>query len=145
MRSTAFDAQEALYDRLDAATWPGRVTITLGTPLNLEADHVWVSGSVDDYPSDYRISGLGQRDERYTLRVHVWAKRLGQYRDARDRAAALAEVAEDVITGDHTLTGTVDLATLNRYTVEDAVDQDGRAHVVLITLAVDVQARVVDP
>lgn len=140
MKSRVFEAQDALFALVEAGTYPGRVSVSLGAPPRLETDHVWIAGSVEDYPSEYRVSGLGQKDERFTLRACVWSKRFGRYTDARDRADELATVVEQIIINNHRLTNTVDLATLARVSVEDAIDEDGRAYVVLITLSVDCQA-----
>jgi hypothetical protein len=140
MQTRAFLAQDALYDALKAATFPGRVAVSLGSPTQLETDHIWVSGSIEEWPSTYRVSGLAARDEEFSLRVFVWVKRLGRFTDARARATALGSVVEQVILSDHTLDGTVDLATLARTSLEDAVDQEARSYVCLLGFSIDCMA-----
>lgn len=134
MRSQIWDAQDALYTALNAATWPGSVQVDLATPANIERDSVWVSGEVDDWLAEYRTSGLAAKDERFVLRVHVLSKRLGNYTDARDRVKALGQVVEDVIGADHTLNGSVMLAVIDRSQLEDSIGEDGRTRIVLLTL-----------
>lgn len=142
MRSQLFDAQDALYSLLQAATWPGRVSTSLGTPATFETDHVWVSGEVDDWSAEYRVSGLAAKDEAFTIRVHCFTKRLGTYLDARQRVQALGEVVEDTITSNYTLSGTVMLATIGRQQLEESQNEDGRGRQVLLTFFVDCQAHV---
>lgn len=140
MRTKAFEAQDALYGALKAATYPGRVSVSLGMPTTLEVDHIWVAGSIEQWPSIYRISGLGQRDEQFSLRVCVWSKRLGGFTDARARASALATVVEETILADYTIDGSVNLATIGSTSVDEAIDQEARSYVVLITFSVDCRA-----
>lgn len=143
MRSQVWQAQEALYAALNSATWPGSVQVDLGTPANMERDSVWVSGEVDDWAAEYRTSGLAAKDEQFALRVHALSKRLGNYLDARDRVKALGEVVEDAVAADHTLDGTVMLATIERSQLEDSLGEDGRTRMVLLTLWVRCAAHVV--
>ncbi len=142
MRSQIWLAQDALFTALDDATWPGTVQVALATPANLERDSVWVSGEVDDWSAEYRTSGLAAKDEEFVLRVHVLSKRLGNYTDARDRVKALGQVAEDVVHADHTLDGTVMLATIDRSQLEDSLGEDGRTRIVLLTMWVRCRAHV---
>lgn len=142
MRSQIWAAQDALHQALSDATWPGSVQVDLATPGNIERDSVWVSGEVDDWSAEYRTSGLAAKDENFALRVHVLSKRLGNYTDARNRVKALGEVVEDVIGDDHTLDGTVMLATIERSQLEDSLGEDGRTRMVLLTLFVRCRAHV---
>jgi hypothetical protein len=142
MRSQIWQAQDALYQALSNATWPGSVQVDLATPPNMERDSVWVSGEVDDWSAEYRTSGLAAKDENFVLRVHVLSKRLGNYTDARDRVKALGEVVEDAVGADHTLAGTVMLATIERSQLEDSLGEDGRTRMVLLTLWVRCRAHV---
>lgn len=142
MRSQIWAAQDALYQALRDATWPGSVQVDLATPPNMERDSVWVSGEVDDWNAEYRTSGLAAKDENFAMRVHILSKRLGNYTDARNRVKALGEVVEDVIGADHTLDGTVMLATIDRSQLEDSLGEDGRTRLVLLTLWVRCRAHV---
>lgn len=143
MRSQIWAAQDALYTALTGATWPGSVQVDLATPANMERDSVWVSGEVDDWAAEYRTSGLAAKDENFALRVHVLSKRLGNYTDARDRVKVLGEVVEDTVDADHTLAGTVMLATIERSQLEDSLGEDGRTRMVLLTLWVRCRAHVI--
>lgn len=143
MRSQIWAAQDALYEALRDATWPGFVQVDIATPVNIERDSVWISGEVDDWAAEYRTSGLAAKDENFALRVHVLSKRLGNYTDARDRVKELGEVVEDTIGADHTLAGTVMLATIERSQLEDSLGEDGRTRMVLLTLLVRCRAYVI--
>jgi hypothetical protein len=143
MRTQVWAAQQALYDQIDNANLPQRVTVGLGAPGRLETDHVWVSGEIDDWTADYRTSGLAAKDETFDLRVHVYVQRLGGYADSRARLQTLGEAVEDAIGSDHTLDGTVMLATIRRSQVEETVLDDGRSHGVLLTMWVRCDAHVV--
>ena len=143
MRTQVWAAQAALYDALKAATYPGRVSVSLGIPGRLETDVVWVSGEVDDWRAEYRTSGLAAKDEEFDLRVHVFVSRLGTYADATARLRALGEVVEDTIHADYTLDGSVMLSRVNRSQLEESVSEDGRARGVLLTLWVRCNAHVV--
>lgn len=140
MRTAAFSAQDALYAAIDAATYPGEVTRSLGVPARLEHDLVWVAGRIDDIANEYRVSGLGAVDERFTLNVHVFSRRRGTLADVRDRAVELADAVDDALTADPTLGGTVMLATVVRRTAEESIDEDGRARGFLISLYVECSA-----
>lgn len=143
MRTQVWAAQAALYDMLKAATYPGRLSVSLGVPGRMETDVVWVSGEVDDWRAEYRTSGLAAKDEEFDLRVHVFVSRLGTYADAIARLRALGEVVEDTIHSDYTLDGTVMLSRVNRSQLEESVSEDGRARGVLLTLWVRCDAHVV--
>lgn len=146
MRSSLWDAQDALYAALVAATWPDRhVQLSLGRPANLERDAVWVSGEVDNWTAQHRVSGLVAKDEEFTLRVYVYAVRLGTYEDARDRVKALAEVVEDTVYASQTLDDTVMLATVDRGGMAEAIMDDGRRRQVLLTLYVNCSAFITAP
>lgn len=143
MRSQVWAAQVALYDALDAATYPGRVSVDLGVPGRLETDHIWVSGEVDEWSAQYRTSGLAAKDESFALRVHVYSTRLGGYTDARDRVRELGEVVEDAVHGDYTLDGSVMLAKISRSQLEESITDEGRSRGLLLTFWVDCSAHVV--
>lgn len=146
MRSALWEAQDALYAAISGATFPDReIQIALGRPATLERDAVWVSGEVDSWQADHRVSGLQAKDETFTLRVYVYSVRLGNYVDARNRVKALAQVVEDTIYGDHTLDGTVMLSTIERGGMAEAVMEDGRRRQVLLTLYVNCSAFISAP
>lgn len=145
MRSALWDAQDALYGRLSRAVFPDRnVQVSLGRPSNLEADAVWVSGEVDTWNAEHRVSGLKTKDEQFTLRVYCYAVKLGGYTDARNRVRALAQVVEDTVYADHTLDGTVMLATIDRGGMAEAIMDDGRRRQVLLTMYVNCSAYVTE-
>lgn len=127
---------------LKDATYPGTVQVDLAMPPNQERDCVWVAGEVDDWSAQYRVSGLAAKDEEFVLRVHVLSKRLGNYTDARNRVKDLGEVVEDTIGADHTLDGTVMLATIERSSLEESLGEDGRTRLVLLTMWVKCAAHV---
>jgi hypothetical protein len=136
MRSKVWEAQDALYAAIDAADFPGRLSVSLGLPGRFEPDNVWVSGEVDDWTSEYRASGLQSKEEVFDLKVNVYVTRLGTYTDARDRCKEIGQVVEDAVAADFTLNGTVMLATIRRSQIEETVTEDGRARGVLLTLYV---------
>mgnify|MGYP006273408095 CR=1 FL=1 len=142
-RTQVWAAQDALLQALQAQTWDEPIKPVLGTPARMEADQVWVSGEVDQWSAQYRTSGLGTKDEVFTLRVHCLATRLGGgYTELRDRLAALGANVEDVLQDDFTLGGTVMLATIASQQVEEAMLDDGRRRQGLLTFFIECTAHV---
>lgn len=126
VRSKLWAAQDALFSIVENAVTLGRDgQITLGSPLELMAENVWVSGEVDDWQTNYRVSGLGSKDEEFTLRVSIACAHLGtDYRDTRLRVEALGQEIEDAIAADHTLAGTCELAVVSSFRLEDSLMGD---------------------
>lgn len=140
-RTQAWAAQDALLTALQAQSWPVGVNPTLGTPARMESDSVWVSGEVEAWNAEYRVSGLRQKDETFTLRIHCLATRLGgDYASLRARLEEFGGIVEDAVEADHTLDGTVMLATITSQQVEETILEDGRRRQGLLTFFVECQA-----
>lgn len=140
-RTRVWDAQDALLTALQAQAWPTGVTPTLGTPARMEADSVWVSGEVEAWNAEYRVSGLRQKDETFTLRIHCLATRLGgDFTTLRDRLESFGALVEDAVDGNPTLSSTVMLATIVSQQVEETILDDGRRRQGLLTFFVECQA-----
>jgi hypothetical protein len=141
MNSKLYDAQDELKTLLDAAAGLNGVTKALGTPLKLSdlQEVVWVSGEVEDWNADFRVTALQAKDETFVLRVHCLVTRTGDYKAARDRAKTFAQAVEDTIRNNYTLNGAVELAQVKSVALEEA-RLDERRHQVLITIYVACRA-----
>jgi len=141
MNSKLYDAQDALKAILDDAEGLAGITKSLGTPLKLSdlKDVVWVSGEVEDWNQDYRVTSLLAKDETFVLRVHCLTSITGDYRAARNRVKSFAEAVEAVVSENYTLNGTVELAQIRSGAMEEA-RLDERRHQALITLYISCRA-----
>lgn len=130
VRSKLWDCQDALYTVVETAVTPllGRDgLVTLGNPPELLAENVWVSGQVDDWSTDWKVSGLGSKDEDFTLRVSIAVIRLGsEYLEARARVEEIAQEIEDAISANPTLSGNAMLAKIATFRLEDTLVDERR-------------------
>lgn len=128
VRSRLWDAQEALYHLIDDTLKLGKDgQVSFGNPIELLPENVWVSGEVDDWNTDWRVSGLAAKDENFTLRISIAVIRLGtDYQSTRDRVRELGREIEDAISVDPTLGGTVMLAKIASFRLEDTLVDDRR-------------------
>lgn len=125
VRSRLWDAQTALYDLIKASPDLSGVQVTYGSPLRMEPENLWIGGQVDEWSARYEVSGLGAKDETFTLRVSIAVVRLGDdYLKPRDRVRQLGEVVEDLIAANRRLSNTVELATIERVQLEDAMTDE---------------------
>lgn len=126
VRSKLWAAQDALYDVVSDAVKLGRDgQVVLGSPLELMTENVWVSGEVDEWTSDWRVSGLQAKDESFTLRVSIAVKDLGtEYRPTRQRVQQIGQQVEDAIIANPTLNGICELAKVTSFRLEDALMED---------------------
>ena len=139
-RTQAWAAQDGLLELLQAQTWPGNLRPSLGTPASMERDTVWVSGEVDDWNAEYRVSGLAQKDETFVLRVHCLVTRLESFVELRAGLEALGALVEDAIGADYTLGGSVMQATVRQQQVEETMLDDGRRRQGLLTFFIECEA-----
>lgn len=141
VKSKLWDVQDALYSIIAAAVGPTlhprEGQVTLGNPTgDLMPENVWVSGQVDDWTTDHRVSGLGAKDETFVLKVSVAVVRLGtEYLKARQRAQEIAQDVEDAIAANPKLNNTCELAKITSFRLEDSL-VDERRRGVGITLFV---------
>lgn len=141
VKSKLWDAQEALYNLVAGAVTlhPRESQVTIGNPTDLVVENVWVSGQVDDWNMDHRVSGLGSKDEEFTLRVSIAVKNLGpDYLPARNRVREIAQDVEDAIAGNPHLGGIAELAKITSMKLEDTM-LDERHRAVGISLFVSVR------
>lgn len=127
VRSKLWAAQDALYDIVRDAVRLGKDgRLTLGTPVDFEApEMVWVSGEVDNWSTDYQVSGLGAKDETFTLRVGIACAHLGtDYRQTRLRVEQIGTQVEDALAGEPTLRGVCELARVASFRLEDTLMTD---------------------
>lgn len=124
MGSTIWDAQDALVPLLRNYV-TGGVPVTLGSPADKESTHVWVSGDVDTWEKNYRVSSLSAFDETYTLQVEVLVKRkASDYGTPRARMRSLLDEIEAAIKDNPTLGGVVSLAVVERTTMDEGLTDD---------------------
>lgn len=143
MNSTVWDAQQKLFDLLysDPTLAAQKISVTLGTPTNVEREHVWVASEVDDWQQRYAVSGLAAKDEEFTLRVHVLVDMTTNiFADARDRVRVLGTRVEEVVKTHNTLDDIVMLATIERAVLEDAYNDMERRRGVILTMLVRCRA-----
>lgn len=128
VRTKLWDCQDALYALVDAAVTLDRDgQVTLGNPATLSPENVWVSGQVDDWNTDWKVSGLGSKDEDFVLRVSVAVIRLGSdYLGARQRLQEIGQDIEDAIAADPTLGGAAQLAKITSFRLEDSMVDERR-------------------
>jgi hypothetical protein len=139
VRSALWNAQDALYALLGAAGTLNGAQLSLGRPTRDEPSQVWVSGETEVWNAEYAISGLGAKDETFTMRVNVQVTRLGtEYVKARDDVKELGQAVEDVIADNPTLSGTVELAQISASRLaETLTDERHRT----VALQIDVSCR----
>lgn len=127
IRTRLWSAQDGLLTRLLAESWPNDVTPVLGIPGRLERDSVWISGEVDSWNAEHRVSGLTARDETFELRIHVLATRLGgDYATIRSAIQTYAALVENALYADPTLGGSVMLATVRAQQLEESMVDERR-------------------
>lgn len=128
--SKLWEAQDALFSIVQSAVsvHPREGQVTLGNPTGDPLpENVWVSGQVDDWNTDYRVSGLGAKDETFVLRVSVVVIRLGtEYIKARQRVEELSQSIEQAIHAHPTLQDTVMLAKITSFRLEDSLVDERR-------------------
>lgn len=141
MNSKLYDAQDELKSLLIGAPDLAGVPKHLGTPIKLDTlrEVVWISGEVEEWNQEYRVTGLQAKDESFTIKVHVLVTKSGDYEATRNRARALAAAVEETISANYTLNDTVELAQIRAGAVEEA-RLDDRQHQVLITLYINCRA-----
>lgn len=140
VRSAVWGAQDALYALLAAQSGFTGVQVGLGRPAQDQDENVWVSGELTVWDSEYRVSGLGAKDETFTLQVSVLVTRLGgDYSKTRNRVRDLGQIVEDVIAANPTLSGTVELAQFTGGRVSESM-VDERRRAVIMTMDVDCRA-----
>ena len=117
-----------------------KVAVELGTPTQVKDEHVWISGEVNDWDQSYTVSGLRQKDERYSIRICIAVQRLGlNYAAVRDRAKAIGDLIEDAIHDDYTLGGVVMLSQIKPASLEEALVGD-KKRAVGLNIDVEIQA-----
>jgi len=139
VRSKVWAAQDALYTLLGASTGLSGASLTLGRPTADEGDQVWISGEIDVWNADYQLSGLGAKNESFTLQVRIRVNRIGTtYVTVRDVARDYGRAVEDVIAANPTLNGSVMLAKITGARLEDALlDERTRGVALIIDVACD--------
>lgn len=141
VRSKLWAAQDALYALLGASSGLSGADLYLGRPVSDEGrDLVWINGEVDQWSAEYQLSGLGAKNETFTLQVRIRVARPGAtYTTSRDVCKAYGQAVEDVIADNHTLSGTVMLAQIANVRLEDTM-VDERTRAVYLVIEVTCQA-----
>lgn len=123
VRSKLWDCQDALYALVNNAVSLGKHgQVTLGNPPELMPENIWVSGQVDDWNTDWKVSGLGAKDEDFVLRISIAVIGLSaDYLEARQRVEELGQDIEDAISADPTLGGLAQLAKITSFRLEDTM------------------------
>lgn len=137
-----FAAQDALH-ALVQQVHPG-VTVTLGTPGNVEPEHIWISGETPAAISrNYRQSGIVAADERFDLMIHILTERADpEYREVRDRIKALADPITAALADDPRLGGLLMLCVVVQAQPEETF-KDDITRQMMLTLTVRCDAHVI--
>lgn len=121
MPTTIWDAQDALVAILRKSL-TGGVPVTLGSPADRENTHVWISGDVDTWEKNYRVSTLEVHDENYTIQVECFVSRsTGDYATVRARMRTLLDEVEKAINSNPTLNGVVSMAVIYQTTMDEGL------------------------
>lgn len=145
MATKLWDAQDALYALVHANSTLAaqKVPVTLGDPGRREAEHVWIGGEINEWSSEYGVSGLAASDEEFVIpivAVVVWTT--GDYIDARNRIKTIGNAIEATIAANKTLNNTVMLATVTRRTTDEGAIPEERKRLVGLTIFVTCRAHV---
>lgn len=136
-----FATQDALATLVTAAL-PG-VEVTLGTPGNIEPEHVWIPGETPSPISRvYRQSGVVAADERFDVLIHILTERRDpDYTAVRDRIKAMGDAITTALAADPTLGGLLKLCVVVQAQPEDTFKDDATRQMML-TLTVRCDAHV---
>jgi len=131
IETTAIDAATTALATLVRARLAGaseRVPYSIGHPgSEVESEHIWCNGHVDDEDQEHAVSGLITKDETFTLRVHVLVTLVcDEFHEARARCSALRDLVMNAVRDDFTLGGAVELATVISVEPDQAIPGDGR-------------------
>lgn len=140
MNTSAYTAQSALVTALtNNAGLTGVPVYDGGITGQVPEEWVVVSGEVENGQQDYELSALAAKMERYDLRIEVFTQyATDEWGMVRDRLRTLAAAVADVVHTNSTLTGSVMLASLGRFRIEEAVYEGTRQG--LMTLWVTCEA-----
>lgn len=140
VNSACWLAQDALKAAVSAITYPApAVSVSLGTPVNFNVDHIVVSGSVSNWNADYPFTATTARDESFTLSVIVYVTRsTNDYATVRNRAVVLGDLVLGALRSDPSLGGTVMRAEADEFEMEEA---SGDEHSRGVALTINVRCR----
>lgn len=139
MRTAVWAAQDGLLAALRRQPWPEPLTPVLGMPTKLDRDQVWIAGEIEEWDRTHVVSGLGQADETFALRVYVLLTSIGTYERGRERVGKLAGLVEAAM-ADHTWDGTVAFARIESQELQQSVTDDGRRTQLLLGFLIRVDA-----
>lgn len=126
---TAWDAQDALLAALRTAA-NGDVPVDLGFPVNLQPEHVWITGDMDT-TAEYDETGSDEPSgEGFTLYVRALVTFGDDFEEARDRLKTVAGYVSTAIAS-ATFLAAVDDARTVAAEVNEGRSGDGRPQVAL--------------
>lgn len=128
MKTSAFDAQKALYDALVGAAGLAGVPVYLGSVTGqVPEEFVYVAGEIDTGNQDYELSALSAKLETYDLRVEAFTQYSSDdFELIQTRLDAISTSIENAVHANSTLSGTVMLAQVSRFRMEEAVYEGSR-------------------
>lgn len=121
----------ALADALEARpAIDDQVLVTTGYVADVDGrDAITLADSIDG-EQEWGLLGNRRRDEKFTMGGVIWVKRAGKgeavIRTVRERAWALLAEVEDELRVRPDVTGTVKVAAITRYTLDQGPTSDGR-------------------
>lgn len=121
--SPLWDAQWALYEALKADLAGTGVRVDYGAPLDseLQLEHVFVSAKATDWTFEHPLTNLSE-DQDFGLIVGILVTRAGDQAAVVARMKELAASVDAVLQGNHTLSGTVDMAVVSTARLIDGRD-----------------------
>lgn len=146
-QTRAFDAQTHIVDGIRAAqlldqspiaAW----TVTFGLPGRRDELHIFVDDAIDEWNQSAPATGLGGREERFQIPIHLYVRRTGaDAEETRDLLVAAAGVVANLIGADPTLGGQVLYAELSAGGYDSKyADEQGRVREALLMLTVSCRA-----
>ena len=139
MRTSAFGAQRALYDLIVAdPALVGVVCYYGGVVGQVPEEFISISGEVENGSQQYEASGLVAKSETYDLRVEIFTQfATVDYVLVQERLRDLSTPIERIIHDNPTLNGTVMLASVGRFRMEEAVYEGMRQGLLTVWVTVD--------
>lgn len=133
--SRLWDVQDALKAELlaDADIAANEITVDLGSPGDLNDDHVWISGGADVDDRHELSGGYEPSGETFTIELFGIVTLGDDFEGVRTRLLVVAAAIERAIVSD-AVTALVDMPRIRQWRVRDGVDETRRQYSLLVEL-----------
>lgn len=133
--SALWDAQQALVAALKAKLIGIRVDYGVPLDSELQPEHVFVSAKALDWTFNHPITNLDE-DQEFTIIVGIYVTRAGEQPVVVARMKEITTLVDEVIQGDYTLSGTVDMAVIATARLMDGRDLESSKRMLALELDV---------